>query len=122
MPKLTETAELLEKLPPDSKQAILGLIDLSVDASTDKILNRLDTLAQSIDARFGVFDSRLKAIEQSVDVRFNAIEQTVKNLDNKIDTKFDALNHKISAIYWFVGLIITLTIAILRYLPPSALH
>jgi hypothetical protein len=108
MSKLTETAELLDRLPEDSKQAITALIDLKVEDNMDKVLNKLDSMTETFNARF-------ELLEKTVDVRLKA-------LDDKIDTKFDALTHRINAIYWFIGAVVTLAVAVLRYLPPSSLH
>ena len=108
MSKLTETAELLDRLPEDSKQAITALIDLKVEDNMDKVLNKLDSMTETFNARF-------ELLEKTVDVRLKA-------LDDKIDTKFDALTHQINAIYWFIGAVVTLAVAVLRYLPPSSLH
>ena len=108
MSKLTETAELLDRLPEDSKQAITALIDLKVEDNMDKVLNKLDSMTETFNARFDL-------LEKTVDVRLKA-------LDDKIDTKFDALTHRINAIYWFIGAVVTLAVAVLRYLPPSSLH
>ena len=108
MSKLTETAELLDRLPEDSKQAIAALIDLKVEDNMDKVLNKLDSMTETFNARF-------ELLEKTVDVRLKA-------LDDKIDTKFDALTHRINAIYWFIGAVVTLAVAVLRYLPPSSLH
>ena len=108
MSKLTETAELLDRLPEDSKQAITALIDLKVEDNMDKVLNKLDSMTETFNARF-------ELLEKTVDVR-------LKSLDDKIDTKFDALTHRINAIYWSIGAVVTLAVAVLRYLPPSSLH
>ena len=108
MSKLTEAAELLDRLPEDSKQAIAALIDLKVEDNMDKVLNKLDSMTETFNARF-------ELLEKTVDVRLKA-------LDDKIDTKFDALTHRINAIYWFIGAVVTLAVAVLRYLPPSSLH
>ena len=108
MSKLTEAAELLDRLPEDSKQAIAALIDLKVEDNMDKVLNKLDSMTETFNARFDL-------LEKTVDVRLKA-------LDDKIDTKFDALTHRINAIYWFIGAVVTLAVAVLRYLPPSSLH
>ena len=108
MSKLTETAELLDRLPEDSKQAITALIDLKVEDNMDKVLNKLDSMTE-------IFNARFELLEKTVDVRLKA-------LDDKIDTKFDALTHRINAIYWFIGAVATLAVAVLRYLPPSSLH
>ena len=108
MSKLTETAELLDRLPEDSKQAITALIDLKVEDNMDKVLNKLDSMTETFNARF-------ELLEKTVDVRLKA-------LDDEIDTKFDALTHRINAIYWFIGAVVTLAVAVLRYLPPSSLH
>ena len=108
MSKLTETAALLDRLPEDSKQAITALIDLKVEDNMDKVLNKLDSMTETFNARF-------ELLEKTVDVRLKA-------LDDKIDTKFDALTHRINAIYWFIGAVVTLAVAVLRYLPPSSLH
>ena len=108
MPKLTEAAELLDQLPAESRRAITTLIDLKTEDNMDKVLNKLDSMTETFNARF-------ELLEKTVDVRLKA-------LDDKIDTKFDALTHRINAIYWFIGAVVTLAVAVLRYLPPSSLH
>ena len=108
MSKLTEAAELLDQLPAESRRAITTLIDLKTEDNMDKVLNKLDSMTETFNARF-------ELLEKTVDVR-------LKTLDDKIDTKFDALTHRINAIYWFIGAVVTLAVAVLRYLPPSSLH
>ena len=108
MSKLTEAAELLDQLPAESRRAITTLIDLKTEDNMDKVLNKLDSMTETFNARF-------EMLEKTVDVRLKA-------LDDKIDTKFDALTHRINAIYWFIGAVVTLAVAVLRYLPPSSLH
>ena len=108
MSKLTEAAELLDQLPAESRRAITTLIDLKTEDNMDKVLNKLDSMTETFNARF-------ELLEKPVDVRLKA-------LDDKIDTKFDALTHRINAIYWFIGAVVTLAVAVLRYLPPSSLH
>ncbi|RKW19467.1 hypothetical protein [Cardiobacterium hominis] len=108
MSKLTEAAELLDQLPAESRRAITTLIDLKTEDNMDKVLNKLDSMTETFNARF-------ELLEKTVDVRLKA-------LDDKIDTKFDALTHRINAIYWFIGAVVTLAVAVLRYLPPSSLH
>lgn len=108
MSKLTEAAELLDQLPDESRRAITTLIDLKTEDNMDKVLNKLDSMTETFNARF-------ELLEKTVDVRLKA-------LDDKIDTKFDALTHRINAIYWFIGAVVTLAVAVLRYLPPSSLH
>ena len=108
MSKLTEAAELLDQLPAESRRAITTLIDLKTEDNMDKVLNKLDSMTETFNARF-------ELLEKTVDVRLKA-------LDDKIDTKFDALTHRINAISWFIGAVVTLAVAVLRYLPPSSLH
>ena len=108
MSKLTEATELLDQLPAESRRAITTLIDLKTEDNMDKVLNKLDSMTETFNARFDL-------LEKTVDVRLKA-------LDDKIDTKFDALIHRINAIYWFIGAVVTLAVAVLRYLPPSSLH
>ena len=108
MSKWTEAAELLDQLPAESRRAITTLIDLKTEDNMDKVLNKLDSMTETFNARF-------ELLEKTVDVRLKA-------LDDKIDTKFDALTHRINAIYWFIGAVVTLAVAVLRYLPPSSLH
>ena len=108
MSKLTETAELLDQLPAESRRAITTLIDLKTEDNMDKVLNKLDSMTETFNARF-------ELLEKTVDVRLKA-------LDDKIDTKFDALTHRINAIYSFIGAVMTLAVAVLRCLPPSSLH
>ena len=108
MSKLTEAAELLDQLPAESRRAITTLIDLKTEDNMDKVLNKLDSMTETFNARF-------ELLEKTVDVRLKA-------LADKIDTELDALTHRINAIYWFIGAVVTLAVAVLRYLPPSSLH
>ena len=108
MSKLTETAALLDRLPEDSKQAITALIDLKVEDNMDKVLNKLDSMTE-------IFNARFELLENTVDVRLKALDDKIDIVDGKIDTKFDALTHRVNAIYWFIGIAVTLAVAILRY-------
>jgi len=108
MSKLTEAAELLDQLPAESRRAITTLIDLKTEDNMDKVLNKLDSMTETFNARF-------ELLEKTVDVRLKALDDKIDIVDGKIDTKFDALTHRVNAIYWFIGIAVTLAVAILRY-------
>ena len=88
MPQLTGIGSHLNKLPQEQREAITSLIDIQTEANVERVLAKLDGMTE-----------------------------TIKALDSKVDAKFDALNHKIAAIYWFIGAIVALGVALTRILP-----
>lgn len=87
MPKLTEQHRLFSRLNRRDGAAIVQLIDMKTEADMEKVLNKLDVLT-----------SRIDSLEKSVDARF------------------DAMNHKISVLYWLIGLAVPAAIAIAKFL------
>ena len=87
MPKLTEQHRLFSRLNRRDGAAIVQLIDMKTEADMEKVLNKLNVLT-----------SRIDSLEKSVDARF------------------DAMNHKISVLYWLIGLAVPAAIAIAKFL------
>ncbi len=117
MPTLSDHHEVLSRLNREDAAAIVALIDLKTEEDMDKVLNKLDAMQAGFHARMDSmeksFDTRLDSMEKTVDARFDSMEKTVDArltaMDHKIDTKINAL-------YWFVGVSVTLAVAILRFL------
>jgi len=82
MSKLTETAELLDRLPEDSKQAITALIDLKVEDNMDKVLNKLDSMTETFNARF-------ELLEKTVDVRLKALDDKIEHTARVAADKYE---------------------------------
>ena len=87
MHTLSEKHEVLSGLNRQDAAAIVALIDLKTEDDMEKVLNKLDFMTK-----------RLDAFEKSVDTRFSAIDT------------------KINAIYWFIGIMTTIAVAVVKFL------
>ena len=102
MPTLSEKHEVLSGLNRQDAAAIVALIDLKTEDDMEKVLNKLDFMTKN-------FDARLDAFEKSVDARFSSFEKSV-------DARFSAIDTKINAIYWFIGIMTTIAVAVVKFL------
>ena len=91
MPTLSEKHEVLSGLNRQDAAAIVALIDLKTEDDMEKSLNKLDSMTKN-------FDARLDAFEKSLDARFSSIEA------------------KINGIYWFIGIMTTIAVAVVKFL------
>ncbi len=123
MSALTEKHDLFLRLNREDSAVIVALIDLKTEEDMDKVLNklssmeksfdaRLDSMEKSFDARMDSMEARMDSMEKSVGTRLDSIERTfdakLSAMDHKIDTKINTL-------YWFVGIAVTIAIAVLRF-------
>lgn len=91
MANLSETNNLLERLPRRSRRAIIGLIDRKTEGDMQAVLDRLDAL-----------DNRLSA--------------RIDSLETKMDANIGAMEKSISNIKWFIGIAVALDVAASRLL------
>ena len=81
--ELNRIEELISELPTEQKTAILKLIDLKTEQDMKEVLRSIDALKESL-----------------------------KHLENSNNTKFEAQNSKFNMIFWALGIVITLIVAL----------
>lgn len=125
MPTLSEKHDLFIRLNREDGAAIVALIDLKTEEDMDKVLNKLDAMQESFEAKFEGFDARLNSMEKSFDSRLNSMEKSFDSRLNSMEKGFDSrlnamdqkLDTKINTLYWFVGIAVTLAVAVIRFIP-----
>ena len=74
MPTISQMYELVDKLDPQNRTAIIALIDIkaeeqmeSVTAKLDMVLSKIDSVNTRIDSLEKTFDERFKSIDVKID-------------------------------------------------------
>ena len=93
MPTISQMYELINKLDPQSRTAIIALIDIKAEEQMEAVASKLDLVMNKIDA-----------LDQKIDAIFNAL---VKKIAAKIDSlekicnaKFDSIETRLSFLQW----------------------
>ncbi len=93
--ELKDFNDHIKNIPENQREGVLNLIDMKTNDNLEKVLNAITHLENKVDT-----------LESKMDTKINALEI-------KMDTKINALEAKISTIYWILGVIITLIIAMI---------
>ena len=120
MSNLSKQHQLTSRLNRDDTEIILELIDLktegdmekvltAIDSAFDKLNRRIDSMEASSNAQFFALNSRIDNLEKGFDTRLTSLEKSV-------DARFNAMNHKLSLLYWLIGLAIPTAIGIAKFL------
>ena len=87
MASLSQLYELASNLEPQSRTAIIALIDIkaeeqmeSVTAKLDLVLNKIDALDKRIDALDKKIDSKVDSLEKICNAKFDSIEKRLSFL------------------------------------------
>jgi len=105
--------KVLSGLNRQDAAAIVALIDLKTEDDMEKSLNKLDSMTKNFDARLDAFekslDTRISSFEKSLDARFSSFEKS-------LDARFSSIEAKINGIYWFIGIMTTIAVAVVKFL------
>ena len=66
MTKLSDTNTLLEKLPPENRAAVVGLIELKVEGDMKEVLYQLKLMDLKIEAMDSKFEAKFQTLFWSV--------------------------------------------------------
>jgi len=96
--------ELINKLDPQSRTAIIALIDIKAEEQMEAVASKLDLVMNKIDALDQKIDAKINALDQKIDAKINALDQKI---DSKIDSlekicnaKFDSIEKRLSFLQW----------------------
>ena len=62
MTKLSDTNTLLEKLPPENRAAVVGLIELKVEGDMKEVLYQLKLMDLKIEAMHSKFEAKFQTL------------------------------------------------------------
>ncbi|WP_298641146.1 hypothetical protein [uncultured Cardiobacterium sp.] len=123
MASLSQLYELASNIEPQSRTAIIALIDIkaeeqmeSVTAKLDLVLNKIDALDKRIDA----LDKRIDALDKRIDALDKKIDSKVDSLEKICNAKFDSIEKRLSFLQWsmMVGFsAIALVVTVLKLTP-----
>ena len=120
MPTLSEKHEVLSGLNRQDAAAIVALIDLKTEDDMEKSLNKLDSMTKNFDARLDGLDTRIRSFEQSLDARISSFEKSLdarfSSFEKSLDARFSSIEAKINGIYWFIGIMTTIAVAVVKFL------
>jgi len=92
--------ELINKLDPQSRTAIIALIDIkaeeqmeAVASKLDLVMNKIDALDQKIDAKINALDQKINALDQKIDSKIDSLEKIC-------NAKFDSIEKRLSFLQW----------------------
>ena len=98
MTSLSQLYELASNIEPQSRTAIIALIDIkaeeqmeSVTAKLDLVLNKIDALDKRIDALDKKIDSKVDSLEKICNVKFDSIEKRLSFLQWSMMVGFSAI-------------------------------
>ena len=104
MPTISQMYELINKLDPQSRTAIIALIDIKAEEQMEAVASKLDLVMNKIDALDQKIDAKINALDQKIDAKINALDQKI---DSKIDSlekicnaKFDSIEKRLSFLQW----------------------
>ena len=98
MASLSQLYELASNIEPQSRTAIIALIDIkaeeqmeSVTAKLDLVLNKIDALDKRIDALDKKIDSKVDSLEKICNAKFDSIEKRLSFLQWSMMVGFSAI-------------------------------
>ena len=67
MPTISQMYELINKLDPQSRTAIIALIDIKAEEQMEAVASKLDLVMNKIDALDQKIDAKINAFYQKID-------------------------------------------------------
>ena len=85
MPTISQMYELVDKLDPQNRTAIIALIDIKAEEQMESVTAKLDMVLSKID---------------SVNARIDGLDAKVDSLEKVFNTKFDSIEKRLSFLQW----------------------
>jgi len=103
--------ELVKK---EKKFGDISIIEriIKVEQSIDNVNKRIEDFIRFVDKRFEQVDKRF----EQVDKRFEQVDKRFEEMLHYMDKRFEDLNKRINFMSWFIPTIITVVIAVLKFL------
>jgi genome sequencing data, contig C324 len=85
--------ELINKLDPQSRTAIIALIDIKAEEQMEAVASKLDLVMNKIDALDQKIDAKINALDQKIDSKIDSLEKIC-------NAKFDSIEKRLSFLQW----------------------
>jgi len=85
----------------------------------DKRFEQVDKRFEQVDKRFEQVDKRFEQVDkrfEQVNKRFEQIDKRFEEMLNYMDKRFEDLNKRINFMSWFIPTIITIVVAVLKFM------
>ena len=93
MPTISQMYELINKLDPQSRTAIIALIDIKAEEQMEAVASKLDLVMNKIDALDQKIDAKINALDQKIDSKIDSLEKICY-------AKFDSIEKRLSFLQW----------------------
>lgn len=93
MPTISQMYELINKLDPQSRTAIIALIDIKAEEQMEAVASKLDLVMNKIDALDQKIDAKINALDQKIDSKIDSLEKIC-------NAKFDSIEKRLSFLQW----------------------
>jgi len=116
MTSLSQLYELASNIEPQSRTAIIALIDIKAEEQMESVTAKLDLVLNKIDA----LDKRIDALDKRIDALDKKIDSKVDSLEKICNAKFDSIEKRLSFLQWsmMVGFsAIALVVTVLKLAP-----
>ena len=91
MPTISQMYELINKLDPQSRTAIIALIDIKAEEQMEAVASKLDLVMNKIDALDQKIDSKIDSLEKICNAKFDSIEKRLSFLQWSMMVGFSAI-------------------------------
>jgi len=85
--------ELINKLDPQSRTAIIALIDIKAEEQMEAVASKLDLVMNKIDALDQKIDAKINALDQKINSKIDSLEKIC-------NAKFDSIEKRLSFLQW----------------------
>lgn len=93
MPTISQMYELINKLDPQSRTAIIALIDIKAEEQMEAVASKLDLVMNKIDALDQKIDAKINALDQKINSKIDSLEKIC-------NAKFDSIEKRLSFLQW----------------------
>lgn len=91
MASLSQLYELASNLEPQSRTAIIALIDIKAEEQMESVTAKLDLVLNKIDALDKKIDSKVDSLEKICNAKFDSIEKRLSFLQWSMMVGFSAI-------------------------------
>ena len=93
MPTISQMYDLINKLDPQSRTAIIALIDIKAEEQMEAVASKLDLVMNKIDALDQKIDAKINALDQKINSKIDSLEKIC-------NAKFDSIEKRLSFLQW----------------------